>query len=152
MFFTGYLLFLYIYDTTIMFLTCTHNYIFFVKSFQYKILYDNFVKIIVFFIELISKCQKKRYWEDKHTKWYGSSNPSNEKWKIIDIFCIASIWYSKSTLHSKLNNKYPMNAKRGPLSMLFEEKENFDTWIFFSCERGYSVNKNLFLDSTKYVN
>ena len=45
-----------------------------------------------------------------------------------------------------------MNAKRGPLSMLFEEEENFDTWIFFPCERGYSVNKNLFLDTQKYVN
>ncbi|KYN16956.1 hypothetical protein ALC57_10779 [Trachymyrmex cornetzi] len=59
----------------------------------------------------------------------------------------------KSTLHSKIHNKYPVNARYGPPSILSEEEENYVIqWIFFCCEQGFPIKKEQLLDCVqKYV-
>ena len=56
----------------------------------------------------------------------------------------------KSTVFSKLKNGVPVQAKFGPPSIVSADNEKLIIrWIFFCCDRGFPVTKNLLLDSVK---
>ena len=57
-----------------------------------------------------------------------------------------------ATLYSRVKEKYPLNAKPGPSSILIpaEEKELVD-WIFDMHKRGFPVIKNQLLDTVQMI-
>ena len=55
-----------------------------------------------------------------------------------------------STIRSKIQNKVPIEAKFGPPPVLSVDEEKLVMkWIFFCCDRGFPVTKDLLLDSIK---
>ncbi|XP_053598650.1 uncharacterized protein LOC128668867 [Microplitis demolitor] len=56
----------------------------------------------------------------------------------------------KTTLHSRVKNKVPIDAKKGPKTFLSTKEENqIVKWIFFLSDRGFPVTKNQLLDSVR---
>lgn len=60
----------------------------------------------------------------------------------------------KTTLHAKLHNHSPLECTKGPSTILSKEEENdILSWIFYSAEKGFPVNKVQLLDCIqKYLN
>lgn len=61
---------------------------------------------------------------------------------------------AKSTLHAKLTNRYPIQCKKGPSTVLTPDEENdIVEWIIYSASRGFPITKRTLEDNVqKYLN
>jgi len=56
----------------------------------------------------------------------------------------------RTTLYSKIQNIYPMNAKKGPASILStSEEQKIIDWIDYCAERGFPITKTQLLDTVQ---
>ena len=58
----------------------------------------------------------------------------------------------RSTIHNKLTNIHPVDATKGPASVLSpDEEELLVKWIFHSADKGFPVTKDQLFDSVKLL-